>query len=258
MNALAQSEKIIFKLVPEPNQTVRMRMTQVMEVDMSFEGEAPSAEALPGPMKIASKTVFAITQKVGAQDKEGNVTAEMTYDEIISEMTMNGQPMQLGDATGKFTGKKVITTFNKQGEVIVLKMPPDLGLAEDTFKQILKSFYGGLPPTPIGVGEVAMTPLDFSVPIPVPGATPVKMDGQVKFKLVSVEKEEAGRIANFDQTLDGKIASNTDFPLPNGKVRMNIDIKMNGAGVLVMNVDKGVVKSSDVKATFGGRLKMSG
>jgi hypothetical protein len=46
---------------------------------MSFEGEAPSAEALPGPMKVMARTVFALTHKVGAPDKEGNITSEMTY-----------------------------------------------------------------------------------------------------------------------------------------------------------------------------------
>lgn len=257
ITAFAQSEKITLKMVPEPNQTVRMRMVQDMELDMSFEIETPSAAALPSPMKMTARSVFAMTQKVGAPDKEGNVAAEITYDEVSSETTMNGQPVQLGDMAGKFIGKKIMVTFNKQGEVIDLKMPPDLGLTEDALKQMLKSFYGNLPKTPIGVGEFATTPLDFTVPIPVPGAPPLKMDGQVKFKLISVEKDATGRTAKFDQTVDGKMVSDLEITLPTGKVKMGIDFKLNGGGDLVMNVDKGVLKSSDSKATFGGQVKMT-
>ena len=256
--AFAQSEKIRLKMVPEPNQTVRMRMIQDMEMNMSFENETPSAAPLPEPMKMMARTIFALTIKVGSPDKEGEFTAEMTYDEISSEMTMNGQPMQHGGASGKFIGKKILTTFNKQGEMVDLKMPPDLGVSEESFKKLLKSLYGDLPQTPIGVGEVATAPLDFTVPLPVPGAPPLKIDGQINFKLVSVDKDATGRIAKFDQTVDGKMFSNLEVPGPNGQIKMSLDFKLNGGGDLVMNVDKGVPKSSDSKMTFGGKLKLTG
>ncbi len=253
-----QSEKITLKMVPEPNQTVRMRMVQDMEIDISFEGDSPEAAALSAPMKMTGRTVFAMTQKVGAPDKEGNVTTEITYDDISSETTVKGQPAQLGDTTSQFTGKKIMAIFNKQGEMIDIKIPTDMGLPEETFKQMMKSIYGDLPRTPIGVGESATSPLDLTLPLPVPGAPPLKMDGQIKFKLISVEKNATGRIAKFDQSVDGKIVSDLEVPLPTGKGKMNVDFKVNGAGDMVMNIDKGVLMSSDSKATFGGKVKMTG
>jgi hypothetical protein len=253
----AQSEKVTFKMVPGPNQTVRMRAIQDMELDMSFESETPSATALPEPVKMMARAVFALTQKVGAPDKEGNVSAEVTYDEVSSEIMVNGQPTQIDDKVDKFIGKKIMTTFNSRGEMIDLKIPPDLGLPEESFKQLLKSFYGNLPQTPIGVGEVATAPLDFTVPLPVPGAPPLKIDGQIKSRLVSVEKGATGRTAKFDQTMDGKMVSDMEVPGPNGQIKMSIDFKLNGAGGMVMNVDNGVLKSSDSKVTFGGKLKMA-
>ena len=39
---------------------------------------------------------------------------------------------------------------------------------------------------------------------------------------------------------------------------MSLDFKLNGGGGMVMNVDNGVLKSSDSKVTFGGKLKMAG
>ena len=170
---------------------------------------------------------------------------------------MNGQPIELGDIAAKFIGKKATVTFNKRGEMIDINMPPDLGLPEEAFKELLKSLYGSLPQTPIGLGETATAPLDFTVPIPVAGAPPMKMDGQINFKLASVEKDATGRIAKFDQTIEGKIVIDVEVSLPTGKVKMSLDLKLNGGGDLVINVDKGVVKSSDSKATFGGKIKMT-
>jgi len=258
ITTFSQSEKVTLMMVPGPNQTVRMRAVQDMELDMSFESETPSAAALPEPVKMMARAVFALTQKVGTPDKEGNVNAEVTYDEVSSEILVNGQPTQIDDKVDKFIGKKIMTTFNSRGEMIDLKIPPDLGLPEESFKQLLKSFYGNLPQTPIGVGEVATAPLDFTVPLPVPGAPPLKIDGQIKSKLVSLEKGATGRTARFDQTMDGKMVSDMEIPGPNGQIKMSLDFKLNGGGGMVMNVDNGVLKSSDSKVTFSGKLKMAG
>jgi len=258
MTAFAQSEKISLRIFPEPNQTVRMRMAQDMELNSNYEGETPSADPLPGPLKMIIRTVFAMTHKIGAPDKDGNFAAEMTYDEASAETTVNGETMQTGDMLGKFIGKKILTTFNKQGEVIDLKIPPDMELPEEAFKQVLKSLYGSVPQAPIGVGEIATAPLDFTLPIPAPGAPSAKIDGQIKFKLISVEKDATGRIAKLDQTMDGKIVSDAEISRPNGVVKANLDFKVSGAGDLVMNVDKGLLKSNSLVATFSGKVKMTG
>jgi hypothetical protein len=258
LTAFAQSEKITLKMIPEPNQTIRMKMVQEMEIEMSFEGDQSTGNFPAGPMKMAAKTVFGMTQKVGPQDKQGNIVSEVTYDELSSEMTMNGQSMQVGDEVGKFIGKKATATFDKQGDLVDIKIPSDLGVPEETFKQLMKSLYGNLPKTPISVGETAATPLDFALPVPVPGAGPLKMDGQIKFKLVSIERGVEGRQAKFDQSLDGKMASVMEVPTPNGAVKMSLDFTMNGVGVMLMNVDKGWIKSSDLKSTFSGKIKPAG
>jgi len=258
MTAFAQSEKISLKIFPEPNQTVRMRMAQDTELNSNYESETPSAAPLPGQLKLKIRTVFTMTHKIGVPDKEGNFTAEMTYDEASSETTVNGETMQTDDMMRKFIGKKILTTFNKQGEVIDLKIPPDMGLPEEAFKQLLKSIYGSLPQAPIGVGEIATAPMDFTLPIPAPGAPSAKIDGQVKFKLISVEKDATGRIAKLDQTMDGKVVSDAEISRPNGVVKVNLEFKMSGAGDLVMNVDKGLIKSNILVATFSGKVKTTG
>ncbi len=257
MIAFAQTEKITLKIFPEPNQTVRIRIVHDAEFDMNFEGEPSSEAALSGPMKMTRATVFGMTLKIGAPDKEGNTVSELTYDEAISEATMNGQPTQTDDKLDNLIGKQVTLTVNKQGEIVGVKIPPDLGLAEEAFKQVLKSLYGSLPRAPIGVGEVAMVPLDFTLPLPAPDAGPLKFNGQTRLKLLSIEKDATGRIAKFDQTADGQIVTDLEIPSPNRKIKMSLDLKLSGAGGMVMNVDKGVMKSNDLKATFSGKIKMT-
>jgi hypothetical protein len=257
VTAFAQSEKIAIKMVPEPNQTVRTRLIQDLEMDMNFEGEASSSEPLPGPMKMIARTVFALTQRVGEADKEGNITSEMTYDELSYETTVNGQPTQDGSATRKFVGQKIVVTFNKQGELIDLKMPSTMELPKDAFKQMLNSFYGSLPKTPIGVGESAMTSSGVTVLLPIAGAPPLEMDAQVKSTLVSVEKDVAGRLAKFDQIMDGKLVSDVKIPGQNGQFKMSLDLMLNGGGGLVLDIGKGVLRSSDSSVTFGGKIRMT-
>jgi hypothetical protein len=255
--ALAQSEKVTLKMVPEPNQTVRLKMVQEMEMEMSPDGNATGENAMAGSMKMTAKTVIALSQKIGAQDKQGNYVSEMSYDEISSEITMNGQSMPIGDTSDKFKGKKILAIFNQQGTLTDLKIPPDLGLPEESLKQLMKSVYGNLPQTPIGIGETATSPLDFTVPIPVPGMAPLKLDGLMKFKLISIEKNASGRVAKFDQAVDGNMSADLEIPTPEGNVKMSVDFKMNGTGAIAMNIDKGFVQSGDSKATFGGKIKMT-
>ncbi|MBO0861593.1 MAG: hypothetical protein J2P21_24515 [Chloracidobacterium sp.] len=245
-------------MAPRPNQTVRIRAVNDMEMNLSFESETPSTSDIPETFKMAARAAFALTQKVGDLDKEGNVVAELTYDEASSEMMMNGQPMRIGDDFNKLIGKKLTATFNNQGDLIDLKIPTDMGLPEESFKEVVKSAYGNLPQTPLAVGEVATSPLDFTIPLPIPGAPPLKIDGQIKSKLLSVENDSTGRTAKFDQTVDGKMVGDLEVPGPTGKIKMSLDFKLNGGGGVAMNVDKGFLKSSDSKMSFSGKLKMAG
>src|SRR5262245_4080062 len=255
---LAQTEKITIRMAPAPNQSVRMKLVQEMEMEMTFEGNSPFALASAGPMKLLTTTVLAMTQKVGAPDAQGNIESEVTYDEASSEATINSQPIPLGDTNSVLKGKKMTITFDKQGNVVDVKTPKDVNLPEETFKEMLKSFYANLPTTPIGVGEVANSPLDFSIPLPMPGAAPMKMDGEMRHKLVSIEKDAAGRIARFDQTVDAKMVTDMEVPSPAGKIKVNLDFKMNGAGTALNHLDRGVVKSSNAAYTFDGKINMAG
>src|SRR5262249_40667897 len=153
----------------QPNQTIRVRTVQENEVEVSFEAAVPVA-APSNPMKLTTKTIFGMTQKFGAATKEGNIEAEIVYDEISSETTMNGQVMPSNSIARSFIDKKLVVTFDKQGNVLDVKVPPDLGVPQEAFKQMLESMYRNLPALSIGIGETVTVPLDFTLPLPIPGA----------------------------------------------------------------------------------------
>src|SRR5215813_10969360 len=94
LTAFAQSEKIAIKRWVEPNQTVRLKMVQELEIEISFEGDLPAGAGPAEPIKMVSRYTFALSQKNGAPDKEGNIASELTYDKVSSETMMNDQPMQ--------------------------------------------------------------------------------------------------------------------------------------------------------------------
>jgi hypothetical protein len=255
--AFAQSEKISLRMLPQPNQIVRMRMVQETDVDISFDGDSSLPAAVMVPVKLATKTVVGITQKSGVANAQGHIAAEITYDEITSEATMNGQPMPANDPSRSFVGKKVTVMFDKEGNVLDIKVPADVGIPEEAFRQMLKSMYGNLPAIRLGVGESTTVPLDFTLPLPIPGAAPLKMDGDVKHTLASIERDTAGRIAKFDHAIIGKMVTDVDMAASNGKVKMSLDFNINGGGAMVRDLDKGLVRTSDTKAAFEGKIKIT-
>jgi hypothetical protein len=222
---------------------------------MTFDANS----ALPpgaAPMKMIAKTTMGITQKTGPLNKDGNIEAELTYDEIRSEVLMNGQSVPGANANNKLVGKIITVTYDRQGNPLDVKLPSEVGLSTEAFKQILDSIYGNLPTNAIGVGEVVAAPLDFTLPLPIPGAAPLKMEGDVKLKLISIDKDSTGRSARFDSTIDGKISNDIEVPSPNGKIKLSLDFKMNGDGTSLKDLDKGLLRSSESNSTLNGKIKM--
>ena len=254
---LAQSAKVSIRMAPTPDQTIRMTMVQDMDVELSFDANAPSAPA-KGPMKLTNKATMTLTQKIGARKADGTVDAELTYDEIRTEMSINGQPLPATGAETQLVGKAIVVTYSQSGEIVDVKGPPVAGLTTEALKQMMNSFYGNLPVAAIGVGEIASAPLDFALPLPLPGAAPMKMGGQARVKLVAIDTDAKGRSARFESTIDGKMLSNVELPLGSQKATMTFDFTMGGTGTSLMDLDKGLLRSSQSTSTFTGTIKTTG
>jgi hypothetical protein len=239
-------------MAPRPGQTIHMTMSQDMDFEMSFDGASP----VPGleTMKMLMRSSSAMTQKSGMQKTDGTWDVELTYDKFQSDMTMNGQSMPVGATDNQLVGKTVVMTYNRNGEMVDVKGLQAAGLTDDAFKEMMASLYGNLPVTALSVGETTVAPLDFTLPLPLPGATGMKMTGETKMKLVSINKDAQGRYATFDSTVDGKMVS--AIPSPDGTSKVTLDFTMGGNGSTVMDLDKGVVRSALTTSTFEGRIDM--
>lgn len=245
--AFAQSEKASVRMTPQPGQSVRMTMTQEMDFDLSFEGAAPPGA---GSMKMLMRMTLAVTQKTGPRKADGTVDAEVSYDELRTEISMNGQAMPT-EASDRLVGTIVTMTYGRNGEIVSVGGLPPGGLTDDAFRQMMGSLLGNLPMTELSVGEMATVPLDFGLPFPLPGAGPMKMSGETRIKLVSIDKDAQGRSARFDSTVNGRMAS--AMPSPDGKSKMTFDFTI-GDGTVVIDLDKGLPRSAASTSTVNGTM----
>ena len=243
---VAQTEKISLPTVPRPGQTVRLTMTQEMDMNISFDGAVATA---PGPMKM--KTTMTMTQKAGALRPDGTMDVETTYDQVRGEMTMNGQTIPAGD--NSLAGKTVTIKYNRNGQVVdVMGLPETGGMTADAFKQLMSSFTGILPTEPMAVGEAFSTPLNFNLPLPLPGSAPMSMSGETRTTLVSIDRDASGRSATLDEIVAGAMVS--DLPSPDGKSGMKMDLTLSGSGTRVMDLDRGVLRSATSTSLVRGRM----
>ena len=248
----AQSDKISLRMAPSPGQTVQMLMTQKMDLELSLEG-AP----VPGlvPMRMVMQSTMVLNQKTGARKPDGSIDVEMTYDQISSDVTMNDQSTTAVDASNELIGKPVVVTYSASGEIVGVRgVPAVTGLSDEMFKQMLGSAFSNLPATALSVGETTTAPLDFNLPLPLPGAAAMKLTGETILKLVAVDKNAEGRSARFDSTMNGKMAS--EVTSPDGKSQMKFNFTLSGDCTTIVDLDKGLPRSHLLTNTFVGKIDM--
>ena len=107
----------------------------------------------------------------------------------------------------------------------------------------------------MGVGEVATTPLSLTLPLPLPSGAPLKMTGERRSKLVAVDNDAGARVARLEVALDGKMSGDVT---PDAKSKIRFDFLLTGGGSTVMDLDKGVIRTSVTTSTINGTIEMAG
>jgi hypothetical protein len=249
----AQGERIAMRQVPKANETFKFRMTQELDMQITRHDDAEPDPA--EPTRVLGKTTFSFTEKTGSVDAQGNTPAEITYDEILVERSINGKPVPVQNVGGMLAGKTVTFTYDGKGTVIDVKAPPDIGFSGDSLKEMMGSL-ATIPDVPLAIGETATMPFAMPLPIPPPGDQPLNVQGQARYKLLELSSEGGGRIARFEQTVEATLDTAVDLPLPSGVAKVYVKFTLSGGGGLQLNVDKGVVKSGDVLSTIDGNMYM--
>lgn len=250
--AFAQSERVNIRPAPRPDLTVHMTMNQSMDMDLTIEGGLP-AGASAGPVKMAMRMSTDMTQKTGTARPDGSYDSELTFGQVQMTIEMNGAPLPAVAPQNQMEGKSVTVTYDGTGHIIDVKMP-GVDVATDAVRQLLRTFSANLPVSTIGVGETVTTPLDFTMPLPIPGGTGMKLSGETKMKLVSLDTDGGTRLARFESTSDGKISAAPTGP---GGNSTTIEMTLGGDGTTVIDLEKGVLRSGEMHTKFSGKMTNS-
>ncbi len=251
----AQEGKALVRLTPKPNQAFKCETVQEMEMDATMDGMSQTSG--PVSMKMASKTVFDFSEKTGAPKDQGKIDADVTYDKISSDKILNGKPMP-PDALGvQLVGKTITFTYDKDGRVVDVRVPPDIDLSAETLKQMMNSFQGNLPAGEMAIGDTTSTPFSMPLPIPAPGLAALNATGQATYRLAALEKEGADLIAKLDQIVEAGLVTTVDLPLVKGTAKVSIDFKVSGTGGLQLNLTRGIMKINQQQLAIDGDMKMT-
>jgi hypothetical protein len=228
-----------------------------MSLDIATVEGSVEAEAKPAPpTNVHGKTTFAFTQKTGREDSAGNTPADITYDQITVERTMNGKPVP-GDRLGEnLIGKTASLTYDRMGRIIDVKIPPETGLSPDSLKEMMASMTA-LPEEPLAVGEASTMPFTVPLPIPSPGSEPLNLKGEARYRLVEIVDDGADRVARFEQSVQAALNTVVELDLPSGPAKYHLSFKLSGEGGLRLNLDKGVVTSGEVQSVIDGNMYMT-
>lgn len=251
----AQEGKALIRLTPEPNQVFKCEILQEMEMGATIDGLPQT----PGPVstRMTNKTAFGFTERTSAHGDQGEIDASVTYGRIASERMLNGKPMPTDNLGDQLLGKTVTFTFDKDGRVTDVRVPPDVDLSADTLKQMMNSHQGSLPSTSMAVGETTSTPFSMPLPIPTPGLAPLNATGQTRYKLLTLEKEGTDLIARLDQVIEAGLVTTLDLPVAEGTAKVSIDFRVSGTGELQLNLTRGIMKMNEQQLTIEGDMKMA-
>jgi hypothetical protein len=251
----AHEGKTLIKLTPKPNQTFKCETVQEMEMDATMEGVPQK----PGPvsMHMVNKTVFGFTEKTGAAGEAGRIDADVTYDTITSDKSLNGKPMPPDNLGAELVGKTITFTFDRDGRVSDVRVPQDIDLSAEMLKQMMNSFQGNLPSVEMAVGDTTSTPFSMPLPIPTPGLSPLNATGEARYRLQALEREGEDLIARLDLTIEAGLVTTLDLPVATSAAKVGIDFKVTGVGGLRLNLTRGIMKTNEQQLTIEGDMKVT-
>jgi hypothetical protein len=233
--------RIPIRPAPKPDQTIHVTTTQ--EFSISMDGGAAAGE--PGRAQFVTKSVLGYIQSNGRFDDQGRMESRLTIDRIEAEQTLNGTAKPQGNI-GQIVGRSLTAVFDRAGKLVDIKVPQELQQASGTLKQLVAGAYGAwnfLPETAMAIGETATVPSD--IPLRLPGSTTTApYQTRTVIRLSAVEKGDRDRIARLEQRIES--AAETD------------QLKVNGAGTIDVNLDRGFVTASTIEWTFTGVFPATG
>jgi hypothetical protein len=244
LNAGVQAqERIALPRGPAPDQTIHVRVTQdmTMNVDPGAAGNA----TVP-PLAMGVHTAVAETLRVGALDDRKRFQSVMTIDDVTMEMTMNGAPMPMAGAPPLSRGQQFTVQYDENRAVSGIT--GDAGPATEVIRQLITGIAQQMPSGSIAVGETVKVPMNLPFPA-LPSGAATDISGEMAMTLKSISTEGGARLAHFDSTFSAKVGMQGAPGSP-----LNIDLRVNGAGTMTVDVDRGITRDGAQEGTIDGTL----
>ena len=228
----AQSERIVIRMVPLPNQDVRFKSTREMTMTI------PSAVAVPGGGTMVTKVVSEVMLSLGLPDSTGRVDALFTVNQRTTEMTMNGQPMPGLSSPQTITAPPITFVMDASGAIVDVKSSSENALLTAVAKSLLVSTMNSQRSLTLAVGESTTVPSEGEVPMPVPGlpaAGPMTVKGTTTYTLQSITTEGSTHIAHLTRTG----ASRTELQALPGIAAV---VTNTSDGTMDVDIERGVLR----------------
>jgi hypothetical protein len=230
--------RIASQLEPKPEQTIHVTTTQTLSIRMNIGAANPPTDA-----QMTTETVLSYTQANGRFEEQNHMESKLTIERIELRQSVLGTEKSANMA--EVVGRSVTAVFDREGKLVDLKVPQDLQQAGAVLKQLTAGAYGivnFLPAVAMSVGETVTSP--STVPMRLPGGTPVPYQTRTATTLRAVEKNGDDRIAHFEQRIEPSTQTE--------------QLKVTGAGTIDVNLDRGFVSASAIEWSFSGNVGIGG
>jgi len=247
---VAGQDKVAIGATPAPGQTIRMRLTQQMDANVTTEGGAPPAGFPPDGIHTVTKSSVVLRLETAAVEADGRLRVAVNYEEGSQEAEINGKSMQIPSAQDQLRGKP-ITMWLRGTQVDEVKVPDNYPIPAELLKQFLGPLVASVPRLDMIVGQTADTPVSLTLPLPAGAGPPPVLNGTTKSTLAKVASDSGDVVATLDQAIEASVDATNEV----SGTRVRTALKLSGTGITETYVKAGLVKTSTLDAKLTGRLE---
>lgn len=232
---LAAQERVGVRPSPKPGEKIQITARQEVVLRVGVKPDEP------GPEYLRVNNAVTYTQTNGTVDGEGKLVAQIALEALLLDEALGGTPRKTPD-TSSVKGRMLTVTFDRDGKLIAIKVPPDMRDVSARLTQLLAGAYGVinfLPAVELAVGQE--TTHTTELPMRLPGnVSQGPLRAKTTLKMRALDKQGNSRIARLQQDINIDTSTTT--------------IQMTGGGTIDVNVDRGFISGTDTEWKMSGTM----
>lgn len=234
---LGAQERVPVRPSPKAGEKVHVTARQEVVLRIGVKPEEPGQDSL----RVSNAVTY--TQVNAAVASDGKLDATITLETLQLQEAVAGNARKMPDTSG-VKGRNVVVTFDRDGKLLGIKVPPDMREVSARLTQLLAGAYGMinfLPAVDLAVGEE--TTHTTELPMRLPGnVSQGPLVAKTTLKMRALDKQKNSRIARLQQDITVDTATTT--------------IQITGGGNIDVNLDRGFVSSTETEWKISGTIPM--